>query len=130
MSGAGIVSHLSVNQVAVKTLKELNAVNGFTKSVLQCDGHSGRLSLLEQVGRQSSVNSQEISDDRLLFQDLVHKCFSNKSGQVRDSEEGFRCCSLFRPHSRANGFIRPGSDITIIFKETFRDSEKFNSLQP
>ena len=41
MSGAVIVPDLSANQVAVKALKHFIAVNGFTKSVLQCDGHSG-----------------------------------------------------------------------------------------
>ena len=38
MSGAVIVPDLSANQVAIKALKKFIPVNGFTKSVLQCDG--------------------------------------------------------------------------------------------
>ena len=52
MSGAGIVPDLPAHQVAIKALKKLIAVNGFTKSVLQCDGHSG---IQEQVGRDMSL---------------------------------------------------------------------------
>ena len=58
MSGAVIVPDLSANQVAVKTLKKFIAVNGFTKSVLQCDGHSGLLALQEQVGQEMSLPTQ------------------------------------------------------------------------
>ena len=43
MSGAAFFPDLSVNQVAVKALKKFTAINGVTKSVLQCDGHSGLL---------------------------------------------------------------------------------------
>ena len=58
MSGAVIVPDLSASQVAVKTLKRFSAVNGFTKSVLQCDGHSGLLALQEQVGQEMSLPTQ------------------------------------------------------------------------
>ena len=58
MSGAVIVPDLSANQVAIKTLKKFIAVNGFTKSVLQCDGHSGLLALQEQVGHEMSLPTQ------------------------------------------------------------------------
>ena len=58
MSGAVIVPDLSENQVAVKTLKKFIAVNGFTKSVVQCDGHSGLLALQEQVGQEMSLPTQ------------------------------------------------------------------------
>ena len=58
MSGAVIVPDLSANQVAVKTLKKFIAVNGFAKSVLQCDGHSGPLALQEQVGQEMSLPTQ------------------------------------------------------------------------
>ena len=50
---------MSANQVAIKSLKKLLvAVNGFTKSVLQCDGDSGLLALQEQVGRDMPLPSQ------------------------------------------------------------------------
>ena len=58
MSGAVIVPDLSANQVAIKALKKFIAVNGFTKSVLQCDGHSGLLALQEQVGQEMSLATQ------------------------------------------------------------------------
>ena len=52
MSGGAVLDpDLSVNQVVVKALKQFTAVNGFAKSVLQCDGHSGLLNLQAQVGR-------------------------------------------------------------------------------
>ena len=57
MSGAVIVPDLSVNQVAVKVLKQFAAEN-FAKSVPQCDGHSGLLNLQEQAGRDTSVHAQ------------------------------------------------------------------------
>ena len=42
----------------IKALKKFIAVSGFTKSVLQCDGHSGLLALQEQVGRDMSLPTQ------------------------------------------------------------------------
>ena len=44
--------------IAIKALKQLIAINGFTKSVIQCDGHSGLLRLQEQVGREMSLRTQ------------------------------------------------------------------------
>ena len=45
MCGAVIVPDLSANQVGIKALKQFIVVNGFTHSVLQCDGHSGLMKL-------------------------------------------------------------------------------------
>ena len=58
MPGAIIVPDLSANQVAIKALKNFIEVNGFTKSLLQCDGHSGLLALQEQVGHEMSLPTQ------------------------------------------------------------------------
>ena len=57
-SGAVIVPDLSENQVAIKALKKFIAVNGFTTSVPQCDGHSGLLAFQEQVSRDMSLPTQ------------------------------------------------------------------------
>ena len=57
-SGAVIVLDLPVNPVALKALKQLIAVNGFTKSVIRCDGHWSSQSSLEQVGREMSLLTQ------------------------------------------------------------------------
>ena len=45
MSFAILVPDHSAKQGAVKALKQFIAVNEFTKSVIQCDGHSGLLRL-------------------------------------------------------------------------------------
>ena len=76
MSG---VPDLSANQVAIKALKKLIAVNGFTKSVLQCDGHSGLLALQEQVGQEMSLPTQ-ISHHS---QGTVERFYKTLYGQVR-----------------------------------------------
>ena len=55
MSGAMIVPDLSASQLALKVLKQLTAVNGFAKSVIQCDGHSSLLRLQEQVGQEATL---------------------------------------------------------------------------
>ena len=43
--GAVIVPDFSANPVALKALKQFIAINGFAKTVAQCDGHSGLLRL-------------------------------------------------------------------------------------
>ena len=60
MSGAVIVPDLSASQVAIKALKKFVAVNGFTKSALHCDGHSGLLALQEEVGREMSLPPKSV----------------------------------------------------------------------
>ena len=80
MSGAVIVPDLSVNQVALKALKKFIAVNGFTKSVLQCDGHSGLLALRRTsrsrdviaYSDQSSV--QQVISHKALWKDFTRHC--------------------------------------------------------
>ena len=66
------------------------------------------------------------------FEIVFKSVLAEKSGQAGNSGEEFRCCSFFRSHSRASSFISRGSDITIIFRQTFRVSDKFNSgsVQP
>ena len=58
MCGAVIVPDLSANQVGIKALKQFTMVNGFTHSVLQCDGHSGLMKLQDQVGKDLSLPTQ------------------------------------------------------------------------
>ena len=58
MCGAVIVPDLSANQVGIKSLKQLTMVNGFTHSVLYCDGHSGLMKLQDQVGKDLSLPTQ------------------------------------------------------------------------
>ena len=76
MSGAVVVPDLSANPVAIKALKQFTAVNGFTKSVIECDGHSGLLRLQEQVGREVSLPTQVSSP-------YGHQSRETWSGQVR-----------------------------------------------
>ena len=45
MCDAVIETDLSANQAGIKVLKQFSMVNGFTHSVLQCDGHSGLMKL-------------------------------------------------------------------------------------
>ena len=58
MCGAVIVPDLSANQVGIKALKQFTMVNGFTHSVLQCDGHSGLTKLQDQVSKDLSLPTQ------------------------------------------------------------------------
>ena len=83
MSGAVIVPDLSANQVAVKALKKLIAVNGFTKSVLQYDGHSGLLALQEQVGQEMSLPIQVSPPYSHQSQGTVERFRKTLYGQVR-----------------------------------------------
>ena len=86
MSGAVIVPDLSANEVAVKTLKKFIAVNRFTKSVLQCDGHSGLVSLQEQVGHDMSLPTQISPPYSHQSQGTIerfHKTLYGQPGQVR-----------------------------------------------
>ena len=83
MSGAVIVPDLSANQVAIKTLKKFIAVNGFTKSVLQCDGHSGLLALQEQVGQEMSLPTQISPPYSHQSQGTVERFHKTLYGQVR-----------------------------------------------
>ena len=84
ISGAVIVPHLSVNQVAVKALKQFIAVNGFTKSVLPCDGRSGLLNLQEQAARDLSLSTQVSPPYPHQSQGAVERSHNNTlHGQVR-----------------------------------------------
>ena len=58
MCGAATVPDLSTNQVGFEALKQLIMVNGFTHSVLQCDGLSGLMKLQDQVGKDLSLPTQ------------------------------------------------------------------------
>ena len=88
MSGAVIVPDLSANQVAIKTLKKFIAVNGFTKSVLQCDGHSGLLALQEQVGQEMSLPTQISPPYSHQSQGTVERFHKTLYGQVRSIRIG------------------------------------------
>ena len=82
MSGAVIVPDLSANQVVIK---KLTAVNGFTKSVLQCDGHSGLLALQEQVGQDMSLPTQSSLpySHQSQSQGTIERFHKTLYGQVR-----------------------------------------------
>ena len=83
MSGAVIVPDLSANQAAVKTFKKFIAVNGFTKSVLQCDGHSGLLAFQEQVGQEMSLPTQISPPYSHQSQGTIERFHKTLYGQVR-----------------------------------------------
>ena len=83
MLGAVIVPDLSANQVAIKALKKFIAVHGFTKSVLQSDGHSGLLALPEQVGREMSLPTQVSPPYSHQSQGAVERLHKTLCGQVR-----------------------------------------------
>ena len=83
MSEAVIVPDLSVNQVAVKALKQLVAVNNFTKSVLQCDCHSGLLSHQEQVARDCSLPTQVSPPCSHQSQGTIERFRKTLYGEVR-----------------------------------------------
>ena len=83
MSGAVIVPGLSANQVAIEALKKFIAVNGFTKSALQCDGHSGLLALQEQVGQEVSLPTQIRPPYSHQSQGTVERFHKTLHGQVR-----------------------------------------------
>ena len=82
-SGAVIVPDLSANQVAIKALKKFIAVDGFTKSVLQCDGHSGLRALQEQVGQEMSLPTQISPPYSHQSQGTVERFHKTLYGQVR-----------------------------------------------
>ena len=88
MSGSVIVPDLSANQVAVKTLKKFIGVNGFTKSVLQCDGHSGLLALQEQVGQEMSLPTPISPPYSHQSQGTVERFHKTLYGQVRSIRIG------------------------------------------
>ena len=58
MSRAVIFPDHSANQVAIKTLNQFIAVNGFTKLIFQCDGRLGLLNLQEQIAEDLSLPTQ------------------------------------------------------------------------
>ena len=58
MCGAVIAPDLSANQVAIKALKKFTMVNGYSHSVLHCDGHSGLMQDQDQVGKDLSWPTQ------------------------------------------------------------------------
>ena len=79
---------MSAKQVAVKTLKKLTAVNGFTKSVLQCDGHSGLLAFQEQVGQEMSLPTQINPPYSHQSQGTVERFHKTLYGQIRSIRIG------------------------------------------
>ena len=83
MSGAVIAPDLSANPVAIKALKQFIVVNSFTKSVIQCDGHSGLLRLQEQVGREMSLPTQVWPSYCHQCQGIVERFRKTLYGQVR-----------------------------------------------
>ena len=82
MSGAVIVPDLSANQVAIKAVNKFIAINGFTKAVLQCDGHSELLAL-QQVGCDMSLPTQVSPPYNHQSQGTVEKFHETLHGQAR-----------------------------------------------
>ena len=73
-----------------------------------------------------------LSGNFIWANDLSGSCLevpssAKESSQVWDSGEGFRCCSLFRSSPRDNGLTSRGSEVTTIFRQTFRVSSVFCS---
>ena len=83
MCGAVIVPDLSANQVGIKALKQFIMVNGFTHSVLQCDGHSGLMKLQDQVGKDLSLPTQISPPYSHQSQGTVERFHKTLYGQVR-----------------------------------------------
>ena len=83
MSGAVVVPDLSANPAAIKALKQFTAVNGFTKSVTQCDGHIGLLRLQAQVGSEMSLPTQVSPPYSHQSQGTVERFRKALYGQVR-----------------------------------------------
>ena len=85
MCGA-VIRPFIANQVGVKALKQFIMVNGFTHSVLQCDGHSGLMKLQDQVGKDLSLPTQISPPNSHQSQGTVERfhnlrLFVVKSGQ-------------------------------------------------
>ena len=102
MCGAVIVPDLSANQVGIKALKQFIMVNGFTHSVLQCDGHSGLMKLQDQVGKDLSLPTQISPPYSHQSQGTVERFHKTLYGQVRAIKLGLRTCCPFRDSSRFN----------------------------
>ena len=84
MSKAVIFPDSLVNQVAIRALKKFIAINGFTKSVLQCDGHSDHLlAFQQQVGREMSLTTEVSPPYSHLSQGIVERFHKTLYGQVR-----------------------------------------------
>ena len=96
MCGAVTIPDLSANQVRVKALKQLIMVNGFTHSVLQCNGHSGLMKLQDQVGKDLSVPTQISPPYSHQSHGTVERFHKTLYGQVRA-----RCSSGIHPDSTA-----------------------------
>ena len=72
----------------VLIMSESFAVNGFTKSVLQCDGHSGLLNLQEQVVRDLSLPTQVSPPCSRQSQGTVERFRKTLHGQARATRIG------------------------------------------
>ena len=101
MCGAVIVPDLSANQVGIKALKQFIMVNGFTHSVLQCDGHSGLMKLQDQVGKDLSLPTQISPPYSHQSQGTVERFRKTLYGQVRAIKQGLAAHLGIHPDSTA-----------------------------
>ena len=101
MCGAVIVPDVSANQVGIKALKQFIMVNGFTHSVLQCDGHSGLMKLQDQVGKDLSLPTQISPPYSRQSQGAVERFRKNLYGQVRAIKLGLAAHLGIHPDSTA-----------------------------
>ena len=101
MCGAVIVPDLSANQVGIKALKQFIMVNGFTHSVLQCDGHSGLMKLQDQVGKDLSLPTQISPPYSHQSQGTVERFHKTLYGQVRAIKLGLAAHLGIHPDSTA-----------------------------
>ena len=101
MCGAVIVPDLSANQVGIKALKQFIMVNGFTHSVLQCDGHSGLMKLRDQVGKDLSLPTQISPPYSHQSQGTVERFHKTLYGQVRAIKLGLAAHLGIHPDSTA-----------------------------
>ena len=88
MSGAVIVPDLSANQVAIRVLKQFIAINGFTKSVIQCDDHSNFINFQEPIGRKLPLLTQVSPPSCHQNQNTIERFHETLYGQVRSTRIG------------------------------------------
>ena len=101
MCGAVIVPDPSANQVGIKALKQFIMVNGFTHSVLQCDGHSGLMKLQDQIGKDLSLPTQISPPYSHQSQGTVERFHKTLYGQVNAIKLGFATHLGIHPDSTA-----------------------------
>ena len=89
--------HLRINHFT----SDVTVVNGFTHSVLQCDGHSGLMKLQDQVGKDLSLPTQISPPYSHQSQGTVERFRKTLYGQVRAIKLGLAAHLGIHPDSTA-----------------------------